>query len=180
MEEDGRIIPGSETDLDEVEMWYRQNKLLNRLYSHGSRIQFPYLGLLFHREIFDTLGFYDPQIFTEDYDMMLRIASSQIKIEFLNHVVGIHRGGGRTHIYQERTANSVERAIRKNASSLFSANKMLAYLEINRGVYVYRSKWPRMIRSVLAGCLRFPSCHFLFAQTSNTRAYSQMSQKGKS
>lgn len=50
----------------------------------------PPVVYLYRRAIFDEIGYYNPQIFAEDYDMNLRVASKH-KIGFINEYLGYYR-----------------------------------------------------------------------------------------
>lgn len=154
--EDGNLITGSETNLNSIRNWYMKGSLLKELYLGKDRIQFPYLGITYRKEAFDILGYYDPNIFTEDYDMLFRVASSAIRIEFLPMIVGAHRKLPRSKIYNLRVAQSGERVLRKYASSFWIANRAIAYNKIHQARAWWDIDKKNMVVQLLGGIIKYP------------------------
>lgn len=156
MYENGTLIPGTETNIEIVRKWHDEGRLLEGLYAKEDRIQFPYLGMMFRRDAFDILGYYDPGIFTEDYDMLFRIAASDIRIAFLSQVVGVHRRGDRSLQYMLRVSQDSERVLRKYAPSFWVANKALAYTQVQQAMISWRLDKKRSFSLLALGILRYP------------------------
>ncbi len=156
MRHDGSLIAGTETNLDVFRYWYEQGCLLKRLYLRKEPLQFPYLGLVFRKEAFDILGYYDPFTFTEDYEMLFRVAYSKIRIAFLTKVVGIHRSGSRSVEYSLRVSQSTERVLRRYAPTFWLANRALAYNEVQEAMLWWKLDKKRAIGPLLRGIFRYP------------------------
>lgn len=156
MHEDGTLIPGTETNIEIVRKWHDEGRLLEGLYAREDRIQFPYLGMMFRRDAFDVLGYYDPGIITEDYDMLFKIAVSDIRISFLSQVVGVHRRGARSLQYLFRVSQDTERVLRKYAPSFWVANKALAYAQVQQAMISWRLDKKRSFSLLVLGLVRYP------------------------
>lgn len=157
MQDRERVDYSSATDIGEVERWYAKGRLLERIYNvRNGGLQFPYLGLLMRRSLFDRIGFFDPLAFTEDYEMFVRIAFTRVKIGFLRTVVGAHRVGPRPTPRQGRILASQEYVLRKFAPSMWLLNKAIARCWIEQALVRRRVDGWRAAGRLTGGVCRYP------------------------
>jgi glycosyltransferase involved in cell wall biosynthesis len=153
---DGEPIPGSETDLDGLRTWYGRRRLLEGMFVNGSGAAIPYLGVVFRRDLFDRIGLFDPTFLTEDLEMAMRIAASDMRLAFVDDVVGLHRFVNRGGGYHLRIAEDSERIARRYAPSLRARAQAVAAAKVGQFLALRRSQPMRSTWLALGGVLRYP------------------------
>ena len=154
MSADGAPIHHSETPIGRIEQSYRRGTLLQEMICPKSGFGLPYLSMVWRRSTFNIVGLYDPTVFTEDYDMSLRIAIAKLNIAFVHQSVAVYRLIAKSQDYYIRVAADSVAVLMKHKNHLGEGVRAaLAYGKANRAIVLMRSKRPFKSVSLLLDAL---------------------------
>ncbi len=86
--EDGCVIISDQLPVD-IDAWDARKIKEQLIYGN---IAFPYGGWFISKPVFSIIGFFNPKIYTEDFDFSLRITSTNLRIRYyLDQTIAGHR-----------------------------------------------------------------------------------------